>query len=814
MTNHGQRDSGKLRTVRDRTEPVGIGRRTTALIGLLLLISSTVLPAQAPATEGPVVTAIQYEGLEALSDETLSYYLGLEVGRPLNRAGLNRAIHDLWSRGLIDDIQVEEQATDGGVTVRVILRERPLLRSVEYEGLKKLNRSDVEDRIDEERIRVREGVPLESGELRRLERALVDLYAEKGYRFAEVSHTLEEVGVGEVRVQFAVDEGDKVKIEDVNFEGNTVFSDFRLGLALRKTRPSGPLSKILKRDLYNVATFEEDMERVRELYRERGYKNILIGEPELEIRALRPDADSVKEQKRRLFLTIPIDEGERWKFGQISVDGNEVYADELLLRAFDRPRTQWLKASAIDKGVESLGDLYRNSGYIYSTVDVELRERPDNVADVLIHVDEADQYFVGRLEFQGNDRTRDRVLRREFRIQEGRVLNMGALRSSLYKLNQLGYFQLDEDNPVEFENFDTEKHTVDLRVRGEEADRTELLFGGGWSELDGFFGQFSIRTQNFLGRGETLSVAIQTGGTSDRYDFSYFVPWIRDRPQSAGFQIFDRSFDYTFLDQRQQQDETGIVLTYGRSGGLFTSTRLSYSLTDLESRIETLNAAGEIDAFVDSYSKSTLRPSWLYDSQDSRIEPTRGMRIDASLEYAGGFLGGEVEFWRPELSFTYYKPVTRAPARTVLGVNFELGYLDPFGDNDLPLLERYYIGGSRSVRGFANRSLYLRDSNGNAIRDQFGNILGGTEYAEMGLEYHVLLGGPFRLVFFADAGGVFDPSLGVDYDRHNMRYSAGAELRMFVPVFGLPLRFIYASNLDEKPGDRFESFQFDVGTSF
>lgn len=761
-----------------------------------------------------MVTAIQYEGLEALSDETLSYYLGLEVGRPLNRAGLNRAIHDLWSRGLIDDIQVEEQATDGGVTVRVILRERPLLRSVEYEGLKKLNRSDVEDRIDEERIRVREGVPLESGELRRLERALVDLYAEKGYRFAEVSHTLEEVGVGEVRVQFAVDEGDKVKIEDVNFEGNTVFSDFRLGLALRKTRPSGPLSKILKRDLYNVATFEEDMERVRELYRERGYKNILIGEPELEIRALRPDADSVKEQKRRLFLTIPIDEGERWKFGQISVDGNEVYADELLLRAFDRPRTQWLKASAIDKGVESLGDLYRNSGYIYSTVDVELRERPDNVADVLIHVDEADQYFVGRLEFQGNDRTRDRVLRREFRIQEGRVLNMGALRSSLYKLNQLGYFQLDEDNPVEFENFDTEKHTVDLRVRGEEADRTELLFGGGWSELDGFFGQFSIRTQNFLGRGETLSVAIQTGGTSDRYDFSYFVPWIRDRPQSAGFQIFDRSFDYTFLDQRQQQDETGIVLTYGRSGGLFTSTRLSYSLTDLESRIETLNAAGEIDAFVDSYSKSTLRPSWLYDSQDSRIEPTRGMRIDASLEYAGGFLGGEVEFWRPELSFTYYKPVTRAPARTVLGVNFELGYLDPFGDNDLPLLERYYIGGSRSVRGFANRSLYLRDSNGNAIRDQFGNILGGTEYAEMGLEYHVLLGGPFRLVFFADAGGVFDPSLGVDYDRHNMRYSAGAELRMFVPVFGLPLRFIYASNLDEKPGDRFESFQFDVGTSF
>ncbi|MBZ0113991.1 MAG: outer membrane protein assembly factor BamA [Thermoanaerobaculia bacterium] len=794
-----------------------IGALATRVAGMALwcLVMAGASVAQlAPPTSGPVIKGVEYEGLTSLSAETVSYYLGLEIGQPLDILELNRRIHTLWDRGLIDDLVISEHSEGDGIVLEITLKERPLLRSVDYEGLKKLNRSDVEDRVDRDRIRVREGLPLETGELVRLERAVVDMYAEKGYRFAEVSHTIEKVNVGEVRVQFSVDEGDKVKIEDVNFEGNTVFSDFRLSLAMRKTRPTGVFSKMLKRDLYNPATYEEDMERVRELYRERGYKNLLIGEPELEIRALKPDAASVKEQKRRLFLTIPIDEGERWKFGEISVDGNEVYSDELLLRAFDRPRTEWLKASAIDKGVESIGDLYRNSGYIYSTVDVELKEAADNVANILIHVAEADQYTVGRLEFSGNDRTRDRVLRREFRVQEGRVLNMGALRSSLYKLNQLGYFKLDEDNPVEFENFDTEKHTVDLRVQGEEADRTELLFGGGWSELDGFFGQFSIRTQNFLGRGETLSVAVQTGGTSDRYDFSYFIPWIRDRPQSAGFQIFDRSFDYRFIDQRQRQDQTGVVLTYGRSVGLFHSFRTSYSLTDLSSRIESTNATGGIDTFTDSYRKSTLRPAWLYDSQDSRIEPTRGMRFDASVEYAGGFLGGEVEFWRPEVSFTYYRPVTRAPVRTVVGINAETGYLKPFGDQDLPLLERYYIGGSRSVRGFANRSLFLRDDNGNAIRDQFGNILGGTEFAELGLEYHVLLGGPFRVVFFADAGGVFDPSLGVDYERDSFRYSAGAELRMFVPVFGLPLRFIYASNLDEKPGDRFESFQFDVGTSF
>ena len=244
---------------------------------------------------------------------------------------------------------------------------------------------------------------------------------------------------------------------------------------MRKTKETGPISRFLKHDIYNPATIEEDLGKVRDLYREKGYKNVDVEEPQVAVKAKHPEAVP-KRQKRRLELTIPVVEGDRWKLGTVTIEGNKVYSDEVLLRAFARPRSPWLRASAVDKGIKAIEELYRNSGYIYSQVDVELVERPDQVADVQVKVFEGDQFKVGRIEFKGNDRTRDKVLRREFRLQEGLVMNMGALKNSVYKLNQLTYFKIDEDNPIEFENIDRDNHVVDLSVKGVESDRTELLF--------------------------------------------------------------------------------------------------------------------------------------------------------------------------------------------------------------------------------------------------------------------------------------------------------------------------------------------------
>jgi outer membrane protein insertion porin family len=790
------------------------------LVTLSLLVTAALTGAALAQTPeqlaGKPISSIEFQGLRSLSEDTLRYYLALEVGQPFDPEALDRNVHALWERHLIDDISVEASAEGSGVHLLLRVSERPVLRSITYDGLKKLGATEIKDRIDKEQIRVREGSPVDLGELERLKHVLMEMYSEKGYRFAQVDYTLEEVSAGERKARFTVDEGDKVKIGKINFVGNKVFSGTRLRFTMRKTQETGFISRLLKHDIYNPATLQEDLGKVRDLYRQHGYKNVDVEEPKIEVKATHPDAPP-KEQKRRLLISIPIVEGDRWKFGVITVEGNKVYTEQQLLRAFSKPHSQWLSASAIDKGVEQITDFYRNTGYLYSSVDVELVERPNNVADVHIKVFEGEQYHVGRLEFQGNDRTRDKVLRREFRVQEGTVLNMGAVKNSLFKLNQLGYFKLDEENPIEFENIDRETHHVDLQVKGQEADRTELLFGGGWSELDGFFGQFSLQTSNFLGRGETVGVSIQTGSVRDIYEVSYFVPWLLDRPQSAGVQLFKRDLDYNVLGtQRQVQNQTGGAITYGLNLGLFQSLSLQYGYARYEDRLENIDASTGVPvtvATVSSYNKGNIRPTWRYDSIDNHYEPTVGMKASLGFEYAGGPFGGTIDLYRPEAAFSLYKPVFARPVRQIFAINGEVGLVQPYGGSELPVLERYYIGGSRSLRGHASRSITLRDSHNDPVFDQFGNALGGTSYVQVSAEYHVLLGGPFRLVFYTDGGNVFGKE-GAQFNLNNLRWTAGAELRLFVPVFQVPLRFIYAKNLDPLPGDRFESFQFDIGTTF
>ena len=514
------------------------------------------VPSAAEATssryEGRPIESIELRGLQALSEDTLLYYLGIEQGQPLREAELNLHGKELWDRGLVDDVQVEAvPGAAGGVKLVITVKERPVLRSIEYQGLKRISKTDIQDKLSSQRIRVHEGEPMSLGELHRVKALIEEMYAEKGYRFAQARFNVEDVGPNEKKVVFSVDEGNRVRIADIQFEGNQVVSDVRLRLAMKKVKESGLLTRMMKKDIYDPAKLQEDLDKVRDVYRAAGYKNAVVGEPKIEVRALRPDAAQVKDQKRRMFITVPIEEGDRWKLGEVSIEGNEIYSDQALLRAFKSRPSSWLRSKMIDQGVKAIQDQYQNTGYIYSRVEPELVEKPDRVADLVVHVYEGDQFKVGRIEFEGNERTQDKVLRRELRLFEGGVVNVGAVRNSVLKIKQLGYFELNQEDPVEIEP-DVERKAVDLVFKGKEADRTELQFGGGWSELDGFFGQFAVNTKNFLGRGEQVGVSFQSGRFRDFFDLSYYVPWFLDRPQSIGLRVFDQNVDYSLYSDSQR----------------------------------------------------------------------------------------------------------------------------------------------------------------------------------------------------------------------------------------------------------------------
>ena len=810
-----------------------ITRRLLAALLLPLLLSGGIpASAQDPQPQQPVngriIESIEFRGVKALPEDTLRFYLGIEAGQPLDEAALNRNLKELWGRNLVDNVAVEGLPTPAGVRLVVTIEERPILRSIEYEGLKRISKTDLQDKMSTQRILVREGEPLSLGELQRVKTTIEDMYGEKGYRFATAQYAVQDVGPNEKKVVFTVDEGNRVRISDIGFEGNTVFNDLRLRWSMKKTKETGPISRFSKKDIYDPAKLQEDLDKIRDLYKSSGYKNVVLGDPKVEVRALNPAAVATKDQKRRMFLTIPIEEGERWKFGQVTIEGNQIYTDQALLRAFESRPGGWLRSKVIDDGVKQVSDLYHNTGYIFARIEPELVERDGRVADVVVRVQEGEQFKVGRIEFQGNDRTKDKVLRRELRLYEGGLMNVTAIRNSVTKVNQLGYFKLNEEDPVEIDT-DTEKKKVNLVFKGDEADRTELQFGGGWSELDGFFGQFAVNTKNFLGRGEQVGVSVQTGKLRDYFDLSYFIPWFLDKPQSIGIRAYDQNLQYSLGTglEGYLRNSKGAVLTYGRNFKLFQSASLSYnnSLYNDETRVIVPPLVpgqeppkpgepmpGDIITQRIRINNSSLRPAYVFDSRDNPFEPSRGQRLSMAVEYAGGFLGGDNEFLRPEVTFSMFKPVSSYPTRSLIGFNAEAGLVDPLGSALLSPFERFFLGGENSIRGHRFRSIFLRDDKGLPLRDANNNILGGDSFVQFNLEYHFLLGGPFRLLLFTDAGNVFGESQ--NFDLSNLRTTAGVELRVFLPVFGAPLRFIYARNLDPQVQDNFEDFQFSIGTSF
>lgn len=796
----------------------------------------------APSLAGKKIAALEFKGLKTLSEETLLYYLGLEIGQPLDEERLNKAIRSLWDRGLVDDLKVDYTPVAAGVKLTMTVQERPILKSIDYEGLKRLSKTDIQDKIATQRIKVREGEPMSLGELQRVKTLIEDLYREKGYRFAQASYTVQDLAGNDKKVVFKVDEGDRVRIAKINFTGNHVIGGLRLRWAMKDTKESNIVYRIMKKDVYDPAKLQEDLDKVREVYHGEGYKNVAIGEPQIEVKAKHPNAAAVKDQNRRMFITIPVEENDRWRLGQVSLEGNKIYPEAALMRAFSLKPGAWLRSKVLDDSVKKIRDTYSNTGYVYARIEPELVERPGHVADLVVHINEGEQFKVGRIEFSGNDRTRDKVLRREVRLYEGGLVNIAAVKNSILKINQLGYFKLDEEGPVDIEA-NSEKKEVNLVFKGREANRTEVQFGGGWSEIDGFFIQFSVSTKNFLGRGEQTGVSVQTGRYRKLYDLNYNVPWWLDRPQSIGFRAFISDLDYQALINTQYiQKSKGIVLTYGRNYGLFNQASLSYTYSRNDESESLLTPIGTINnsAVPPTYliNTSSIKPAWVRDSRDNPFEPVRGMRMAASLEYGGGPLGGNDNFLRPDVSFSLFAPVTTQGLKTVFAVNGEVGLLHATTSRQLSPLEFFFIGGENSIRGMRFRSVTVRDSRGFATLDTFGAGVGGDKFMQYNVEYHFLTGGPFRVLLFADAGNVFGevprtvgalvscaPSptgaappkaLCVDqgFDFNHLRYTAGVELRVLIPLFGAPLRFIYSKNLRPLPLDEFETFQFSIGTSF
>jgi outer membrane protein insertion porin family len=773
----------------------------------------------APAAPTAVVSEGTIERFEvvgntSVASDTIRVYLGIVPGEAYNPAEIQKNFSNLWQTGLFDDIKVESEPGETGVVVRAIVVERSRIGSVEYRGNKELNTTKVNEVLEREKIDLHIGSTMDQTLIRRAAEAIKMAYAEGGFEGVSVDPLVEDIegAPGEKKVVFHINEGIKAKVASIIFDGNKRFSDGKLRSVMKEVKRNNPISWIRKKNLYIPNKLDEDLERLKNYYQDYGYYDITFGEPKVE---------TLRGRKPRVRLTIPVKEGTVHKFGEVSVEGNTVFTNEQIIGDWPFKKGETIRRKPIQNRVDAFGEAYRGRGYIYAYVNPEYIENEEGIVDVKIQVFEGDQFRLGRLEFQGNTTTKDKVLRREIFLEEGQIMDMETFKQSIYKLGQLGYFKVT-DNP-DFK-VNQENKTVDIVVKGVEEGKNDIQFGGGYTEGGGFFVQTQFATRNFLGEGENFSLGYQHGSRTDFFSIAYADPWFLDTPNSLGFSVYNRStvppasFGY-------QARARGGTLAYGYRVGRFDSISMLYGLERSRIHYESQERPdpngnvpiSDVQDFV--FTQSSIAPTYRYDSRDNPYDSARGMRFNVGAQYSGGALGGSIDMLKPTIGLTKFFRLSR---RTSLSVNVEGGWIVPLRDDCsnsyeertatglalcVPEQDRFIVGGEYSVRGFEYGTLGPFET----LSGGRGPV-GGYKYHVYNFEHITRLNEPLRLVLFGDAGYAYAHEENFDFSK--LRYSAGVELRIFLPVFQFPLRFIYAINLQEKPEDEFTAFSFTIGNTF
>jgi outer membrane protein insertion porin family len=805
-----------------------MSKRAVLIAALLAMVAAT-----AAAQEDLYIRDIVVEGGVTLTVDTVSYYLGLEPEDPLDRESIVDGYRRLWDSGLFEDVVIEvENHGDGEVTLYIVVTERPFVTSVDFEGNKKIKTSDLKDKLDERGIEIPRNVPLKSSQLGRIETAIKEVYDADGFRSAQVEYYVTDVSPNKKKVVYEIDEGGKVKIKEITFVGNNVFSNSKLRGVLKKTKQKSLRYYFGDKIVYTKEAWDEDRDNLRMFYGNRGYIDVKIGEPSLELIAKKPDAPTLKKKDYRMHITIPIEEGPPYTLGTFDISGVEVFNADAMKTAFNVKEGETYNRKAIEDGMEQVRKSYHNSGHVYAYTNETWtrREGDEHIVDVTVDIFEGDRFRLGRLEFVGNTTTRDKVLRREFRIAEGQLMNMGLFEASVYKVNALGYWKLEEE-PLEFD-FDDEEKKVNVKVKGNEVGRNDVQFGAGYSELDGFFIQGQFNTRNFLGRGNSVGVSLQIGRRTDLYTLSYTEPYFLDRRILLGGSIFKTSLDYSQEGlSSYQRETTGFTVSMGLGVGPFSSVSGILAFQDDFSRFQTSNAGfvGEptgghlppvdippvdgnvFDRAFETFSGKThsFTPMYNKDTRDDPFDPNRGHNFFGRLRLAGGPLGGDFDYVRPEIGYTQFRPLTK---KSIFAYHFEGGQFLTYNDSDIPLFERYRLGGDRSLRGLPYYSVLPRTEEGRYFLTPGGSRKGGDRYWQVNLEYQFRIGGPVKLVYFIDMGNTYVAEQGWDFSL--WRRTTGLEMRIFLPIFQAPIRFIYGYNLDPYFDEDDSDFQFSIGTTF
>ncbi|MBI4715556.1 MAG: outer membrane protein assembly factor BamA, partial [Nitrospirae bacterium] len=616
---------------------------------------------------------------------------------------------------------------------------------------------------------------------------LKELYREEGYHGAVVIpilKTLEPGKEGERRVAltYSIDEGKKVRIAEVRIQGvsDLPFREVRKGV---KTKAHFSLTSWLTGSgIYKEETAGEDAERIRSLYLDRGYLQVQVGDP-------RVDLDETGEW---MTVTYSLTEGPRFRIRRIGFENPDIFNDRELREAIKLREGDLFNRSRLRGDLAALTDLYGEKGYAFA--EINPRILPDEGAkevDLTFAVEKGEKVKVRKIQILGNEKTRDKVIRREIRLNEQETMNTAALRRSFQRLNNLNFFENIEITPQPIA-----KDAVDLNVKVKERPTGAFSIGGGYSSVYGFLGTTDVTEGNLLGRGQLLRFKGEFGALRTNYDVTFREPWFLDEPTAISFNLFKNLRTFDLYDIGSQGGTVGLSRTFNEywNGGL------TYGIQEVE-----VSGNPPVSISPGRSSTGSLGASVNRDTRDVVWDPRSGSKNTVTVEYADRFLGGSNVFVKYYLDTTWFYPMPRDTAFMAHG-RFAEGR--GLRGKDLPLNERFYVGGIYTVRGFD----YGKAGTPATVDAATGEILGADKELIFNLEYIVPLVKEARIngVLFYDAGAGFaaDDSLALG----DLRTSVGGGFRWLSPIG--PLRLEWGYNLDPQPGERQGIWEFSIGTLF
>ncbi len=726
----------------------------------LLLLAAPVFGQQ------DLIVGISVHGNRRIPADTVKARIFSKIGDVYDTAGIERDFNALWNTGYFEDIRFEREQNAKGWIIHIYLKERPTIREINYTGLNAVSTSDVLDRFKERKVGLSVENQYDPTKIKKAEVTLKQLLAEHGRQFATIRTEVRPIPPAAVGITFVIREGPKVKVGKIRFRGNKHINDRTLRAAMKNLKPIGIPHSIFLEDIfsktYDATKLEEDTERVRAEFQNRGYFKVLVDDPKTEIHDTGHTGFHVPGLQpglgKSVDITMPIEEGERFHLGTIIFKNNKAIPNQAALRSlFPMKDGDIFSREKIAKGLENLRKAYGEAGYInFTSVPDTKFDDEKKTVDLTIDVDEGKQFYVRRIEFQGNTTTRDKVIRREIALEEGQIYNSRYWELSLLRLNQLGYFEQlkPDDNNTTERHLDEKAGTVDLTLKVKEKGKNSIGLQGGVSGLAGAFVGLNYATNNFLGLGETLSVQASLGSRQRDLVFGFTEPYLFDRPMQAGFNVYTRKTSYdqarqyaiatgqnlnlpsVYLQnlQNYSQSSTGLSLTlsyplhrsFKRLGISYSFDRSSLVAVSNASKLlfENLNFRGITGPnALNGIITSKITPSFTMNTLDAAYAPHHGKSLFIGGEFSG--LGGTVHTIRPIVQFKQFFPMQKR--RNAFGYNVQASFISGFGGIVAPPFERAYLGGENDLRGFDIRTVspiaYLPSAQTVALRNPDGTFV-------------------------------------------------------------------------------------------